>query len=109
MSGPNTGVGTTSVIYIIEAQLNLILQAMDACGKDQLIEVNKAAHDQYNQELRKALQETVWAGDCKSWYKREDGEIVTLYPRNARTFRREHKHLQMNDFVLRPRIKLVAE
>lgn len=109
MSGPNTGVGTTSVIYIIEAQLNLILQAMDACGKDQLIEVNKAAHDQYNQELRKALQETVWAGDCKSWYKREDGEIVTLYPRNARTFRREHKHLQMNDFVLRPRTKLAAE
>ena len=108
MSGPNTGVGTTSVIYIIEAQINLILQAMDASGEDQLIEVRQAANEAYNQRLREALQATVWAGDCKSWYKREDGEIVTLYPRNARTFRREHKHLQLADFNLRPRPKLAA-
>ena len=108
MSGPNTGVGTTSVIYIIEAQINLILQAMDASGEDQLIEVRQAANEAYNQRVRDAVQATVWAGDCKSWYKREDGEIVTLYPRNARTFRREHKHLQLADFNLRPRPKLAA-
>ena len=70
--------------------------------------VRQAANEAYNQRLREALQATVWAGDCKSWYKREDGEIVTLYPRNARTFRREHKHLQLADFNLRPRPKLAA-
>ena len=29
-TGPNTGVGTTPVVYMIEAQLNLILQAIDS-------------------------------------------------------------------------------
>ena len=109
MSGPNTGVGTTSVIYIIEAQLNLILQAIAAAGDDQLIEVTEAATGVYNSKLHKALQKTVWAGDCRSWYKREDGEIVTLYPHNARRFRREHSRLRRSDFQIRPRLRSAGE
>ena len=109
MSGPNTGVGTTSVVYIIEAQLNLILQAIDAAGNEKLISVSKAANDSYNHKLRGALQNTVWAGDCKSWYKRDDGEIVTLYPHSARSFSRDHQHLLSNDFDIRPRLKSAME
>lgn len=109
MSGPNTGVGTTSVIYIIEAQLNLILQAIAEGGSDRLIEVSAAANARYNSKLREALQQTVWAGDCRSWYKREDGEIVTLYPHNARRFRREHRRLQRDDFEIRPRLRSAGE
>jgi cation diffusion facilitator CzcD-associated flavoprotein CzcO len=101
-TGPNTGVGSTSVVYMIEAQLRLILQAIEAAGPDQLIEVTQQACERYNREIRDALQETVWAGDCQSWYKRPDGEITTLYPYDARTFLRDHKHLVHEDFTLRP-------
>ena len=99
-TGPNTGVGTTSVVFMIEAQLQLILQAINAAGRDQLIEVSAAAHDRYNQDIRTALQNTVWAGDCLSWYKRPDGEIASLYPYNARAFLKDHQRLEMRDFVL---------
>lgn len=109
MSGPNTGVGTTSVVYMIEAQLQLILQVIEAAGKDKLIEVTDTANKAYNAMIREALRDTVWAGDCKSWYKRDDGEIVTLYPFNARTFRRDHKHLQKSDFSLTARLKSAVE
>jgi cation diffusion facilitator CzcD-associated flavoprotein CzcO len=107
-TGPNTGVGTTSVVYMIEAQLNLILQAIEAAGSDKLIEVTAQANDRYNQEIREALQDTVWAGDCLSWYKRPDGEITTLYPYDARTFLQDHKHLVTKDFNLRPAPSLIA-
>ena len=100
-TGPNTGVGTTSVVVMIEAQLTLILQAIKAAGSDQLIEVSAAAHDRYNENIRAALQNTVWAGDCLSWYKRPDGEIASLYPYNARTFLKDHQQLDTRDFVLR--------
>jgi len=100
-TGPNTGVGTTSVVYMIEAQLNLILQAIDAASDNKLIAVTEAAHERYNRQIREALQNTVWAGDCQSWYKRPDGEISTLYPHNARTFLKDHKHLETADFELR--------
>ncbi|MEH6636826.1 MAG: NAD(P)/FAD-dependent oxidoreductase [Halioglobus sp.] len=99
-TGPNTGVGTTSVVYMIEAQLNLILQAITAAGDDKVIQVRADAHKRYNDDIRAALQETVWAGDCLSWYKREDGEIASLYPYNARTFLKDHKHLEEADFEL---------
>lgn len=100
-TGPNTGVGTTSVVYMIEAQLNLILQAIKTAGNNRLIQVSQAAHRRYNEEIRSALQNTVWAGDCKSWYKRADGEISSLYPYNARTFLKDHRKLAMEDFELR--------
>mgnify|MGYP001815372118 FL=1 len=101
-TGPNTGVGTTSVVFMIEAQLQLICQAIEAAGTDQLIEVTSQASDRYNREIREALQETVWAGDCQSWYKRPDGEITTLYPYDARTYLRDHQQLVREDFTLRP-------
>jgi cation diffusion facilitator CzcD-associated flavoprotein CzcO len=100
-TGPNTGVGTTSVVYMIEAQLKLIMQAIEAAGREKLIAVTDAANDRYNLEIREALQDTVWAGDCLSWYKRPDGEITTLYPYNARTFLRDHRKLEPEDFELR--------
>jgi len=99
-TGPNTGVGTTSVVYMIEAQLNLILQAIDAAGDDKTIQVSQSAHKRYNDEIRTALQDTVWAGDCLSWYKRADGEIASLYPYNARAFLKDHKHLVNEDFEI---------
>lgn len=99
-TGPNTGVGTTSVVYMIEAQLNLILQAIELAGRDKLIEVKASALQRYNDDIRAALQETVWAGDCHSWYKREDGENPTLYPYNARSYLRDHTTLVREDFKL---------
>ena len=109
MSGPNTGVGHSSVVYLIEAQLEMIMQALKACGDDKLIRVTEAANEDYNRGLREALQQSVWAGDCKSWYKREDGEIVTLYPHDARTFRRERKQLRPSDFDIYPRARSAGE
>lgn len=100
-TGPNTGVGTTSVVYMIEAQLKLILQAIDKAGMGRLIQVREEASTRYNREIRRALQGTVWAGDCQSWYKRPDGEISTLYPYNARAFLKDHERLEQGDFEIR--------
>jgi len=103
LTGPNTGVGTTSVVYMIEAQLELVLQVLDAAGEDRLIEVTDEANLRYNGTIRAALADTVWAGDCKSWYKRADGEITTLYPFDARSFRRDHRRLVRGDFLVTAR------
>lgn len=100
-TGPNTGVGTTSVVYMIEAQLQLIMQAIETAGNNKLIQVREEASRRYNDDIHSALQDTVWAGDCMSWYKRPDGEIPALYPYNARSYLKDHKHLQRGDFELR--------
>ncbi len=102
-TGPNTGVGTTSIVLMIEAQMELILQAIAAAGRSRLIEVKQHALQRYNEDIQRALQGTVWAGSCSSWYKREDGRISSLYPYDARTYIADHRRLVMADFQLSDR------
>ncbi len=97
-TGPNTGVGTTSVVYMIEKQVDYIMQLIEKAGRTGLLAPKKEAQNTFNETLQSDLQNTVWASNCKSYYKREDGKIVTLYPYNARTFSKRHKHVNWNEF-----------
>jgi len=102
-TGPNSGVGTTSVVYMIEKQVNYIIQAIKAAGADKLIEVRADVMNEYNDEIQSALQQTVWAAGCSSYYRRDDGKIATLYPYNARAFKRRHKKLKIDQYQITDR------
>ena len=88
---------------MIEAQLQLIMQAIAAAGSERLIEVRSSAAAAYTRKIRQALKETVWAASCNSWYKKDNGEIDTLYPHNARSYLRDHRRLLLEHFRLSPR------
>jgi cation diffusion facilitator CzcD-associated flavoprotein CzcO len=103
VTGPNTGVGSTSVIFMIEQSANMIINCIQAAGEDGLIAPKKEAMQAYDAEIQAALAGTVWATSCKSWYKRDDGDITILYPYNAQTFRRRHKTLRADHFEIRRR------
>lgn len=100
-TGPNTGVGTTSVVYMIEQTVGWIMRAMALAGDDGIVDVRPAAQRSYNDRIQADLQKTVWASGCHSWYRREDGKIETLYPYNARAFRRQMSRLKKDDLIVR--------
>jgi cation diffusion facilitator CzcD-associated flavoprotein CzcO len=102
ITGPNTGVGTSSVVYMIELQLDYILKLMRAAGSDHLISVKHAVLRHFNEKVQDKLSRTVWASGCDSWYVREDGKIVTLYPGNAKQFAKEHQQLDLENYELVP-------
>ena len=100
VTGPNTGVGSTSVIFMIEQSANLIINCIKATGTEGLIAPKKEAMQAYDAEIQAALATTVWATSCSSWYKRDDGHITILYPYNAQAYRRGHKKIRLEDFHL---------
>jgi cation diffusion facilitator CzcD-associated flavoprotein CzcO len=100
VTGPNTGVATTSVVFMIEQQVHFIMQLIKRAGREKLISVKQEAQDRYNDLIHSALKDTVWSSGCKSWYIREDGRITTLYPYNGRTFRKQSKKVNFNDFTI---------
>jgi cation diffusion facilitator CzcD-associated flavoprotein CzcO len=102
-TGPNTGVGSTSVVFIIEQEIAFILGCIRRAGRDRLLGVREAACRRYNADIQAALQRSVWASGCHSWYRREDGRIATLYPWNARRFRRQLARWVALDFELETR------
>ena len=101
VTGPNTGVGTTSVVFMIEQSVRYILELIDKAGGDGMISVRHEPLAAYNETLHAQLEQTVWASGCKSWYRREDGKIIILYPNNARAFREQLKRVNMADFEIR--------
>jgi cation diffusion facilitator CzcD-associated flavoprotein CzcO len=103
VTGPNTGVGSTSVIFMIEQAANMIMDCIRSAGPDGLIAPTAAAMQAYDDEIQQALAGTVWATSCQSWYKRADGRITVLYPYNGQTFRRRHRRLRRGHFEIRRR------
>ncbi|GAC1440078.1 MAG: NAD(P)/FAD-dependent oxidoreductase [Solirubrobacteraceae bacterium] len=111
--GPNTGLGHTSMVYIIEAQINYVLEALEALPAQSgaTLEPRPEAQQRYNAELQGALKDTVWqTGGCGSWYLDEHGNNVTLWPdftfrfkRLTDGFDREHYELRTAPANLRPR------
>jgi len=98
VTGPNTGVGSTSVIFMIEQSAKMIINCIRAAGKNGLIAPTREAMDNYNSEIQQALAGTVWATSCSSWYKRDDGRITALYPYSARTYRKRHRTFRPGHF-----------
>jgi cation diffusion facilitator CzcD-associated flavoprotein CzcO len=97
LTGPNTGLGHTSMIYMIESQLNYVLDALallDARGAVAL-DTRRDRQDAYNAQLQRRLAGTVWnAGGCASWYLDAAGCNRTIWPDH--TFRFRHRTRRVN-------------
>jgi cation diffusion facilitator CzcD-associated flavoprotein CzcO len=81
--GPNTGLGHSSMILMIEAQIDYAVQAIELMKREgvRTLEVRADAQAAYNRRIQKRMQRTVWSrGGCVSYYQTESGKITTLYP-----------------------------
>jgi cyclohexanone monooxygenase len=81
--GPNTVLGHNSVIFMIESQVEYILQLIRKVDLSQCsaIEVKQEQQDRFNQKIQQQLQGTVWqAGGCVSWYQTQEGKNFSLWP-----------------------------
>jgi cation diffusion facilitator CzcD-associated flavoprotein CzcO len=89
--GPNTGLGHTSMVFMIESQVAYVIDAlahMDSTAATTL-EVRPEAQDAYNRRLQSRLARTVWnRGGCRSWYLDANGRNTSLWPGSTWTFRR---------------------
>jgi cyclohexanone monooxygenase len=89
--GPNTGLGHTSMVFMIESQITYLLDALETMRRRGVtaLEPARTAQQQWNDDLQARLRRTVWnTGGCWSWYLDEHGRNVTLWPRATFTFRR---------------------
>ncbi len=102
MIGPNTVLGHNSMVYIIEAQVDYILQALDAAAGG-TIEASAAAQRNYNAQLQRTLANSVWmTGGCSSYYVDAAGRNTVNWPHSAMAFRRGVRRLDRSEYLMRP-------
>lgn len=84
--GPNTNLGHNSILFMVERQLNLILQALAVQTRSSrpqaapTVAVRTEAYERDDRHTQHLLTRTVWADACTSWYKDAAGRITNNWP-----------------------------
>lgn len=103
LMGPNTGLGHNSIVFMIEAQLAYVMDAlrtMEARGAER-VEVRQEAQDAYNVRLQARMPGTVWnSGGCASWYIDANGRNSTVWPDFTWRFWQENRQFDAASYEL---------
>ena len=79
--GPNTN-GTTSVMFIHEAQVHYVMGALRSLTRRRggSVEVRESVSARYNRRVQAALVGTVWTAGCTNYFRAPSGKLVTQLP-----------------------------
>ena len=103
--GPNSGLGHSSVVYMVEAQIAHIVQALRHLERSgaAVIEARAEAQAAYVEAVDRRMRGTVWvAGGCRSWYLDATGRNSTLWPDFTWRYRRRIARVDPAEYELRP-------
>ena len=80
--GPNTWVGHTSMVLMIEGQAQYILEAikMIRARSLQSVEVRRDVQDAFNRRLHRRLERTVWSPGSAGWCRRKSRKSTARWP-----------------------------
>ncbi|MFJ4621469.1 flavin-containing monooxygenase [Streptomyces sp. NPDC088812] len=104
--GPNTGLGNSSMILMIESQLNYLadyLRQLNVLGGRAALDARPGAVRAWNHRVQERMKRTVWnTGGCTSWYLDANGRNTTIWPGTTAEFRRETRRVDLAEYeVLR--------
>ncbi|MEV8568223.1 NAD(P)/FAD-dependent oxidoreductase [Streptomyces sp. NPDC051322] len=105
--GPNTGLGNSSMILMIESQLSYLadyLRQLNVLGGRAALDPRPAAVSAWNERVQQRMKRTVWnTGGCTSWYLDANGRNTTIWPGTTTEFRRATREVDLGEYqVIRP-------
>ncbi|MBX6355765.1 MAG: NAD(P)/FAD-dependent oxidoreductase [Micromonosporaceae bacterium] len=99
--GPNTGLGHTSVVLMIESQLHQVVAALQYMRRTGVpaIEPDPEAQERFAAAVDAKMAGTVWtSGGCTSWYLDRTGHNPTIWPGYATGFRLRLRRFRPEDY-----------
>ena len=102
--GPNTNVGSNSVIFMLEAQARYIVRAlkhMRRKGKT-YVAVRSSTMADFVAKIDRWMVGTVWTTRCSNYFRAPNGRVVTQWPRSARSFWGMTRRFKPADFHFAP-------
>lgn len=106
MYGPNTNLGSGSIVHILESQIAYIVQAAELLrGGVRYLDLRRDVMDAFDARVRRRLGTSVWnAGGCDSWYVRHGADgtrrNTNNWPGFMLGYRRATRRLDPADYRL---------
>lgn len=100
LMGPNTGLGHSSMIFMIEAQVEHAMRAMRTMRERGLraVDVRGEVQEGFVGRTQEGLRRSVWASGCRSWYLNAAGKNTTLWPGFTFTYHRLARAFRLSDY-----------
>ena len=100
MYGPNTNVGSGSIIYMLESQARYIRQVVQylAARPGHALAARPIAEQSWDDWLQRRLQDTPW-NFCSSWYRNASGRITNNWPGATALFRWKTRKFDLSDYI----------
>ncbi|WP_406014560.1 NAD(P)/FAD-dependent oxidoreductase [Streptomyces sp. NBC_00984] len=100
--GPNTGLGNSSMILMIESQLNYMadyLRQLNVLGGRVALDARASAVGAWNRRVQERMKRTVWnTGGCNSWYLDANGRNTTVWPGTTAEFRKVTRSVDLSEY-----------
>ena len=95
--GPNTNLGGSSIIQMLEAQASWIAQVVRriADGQARHVAVRRTAWEAYDREMQDRLGTGIWSR-CDSWY-RDGSRITTNWPGSVAEYQQRLARVEWGD------------
>jgi cation diffusion facilitator CzcD-associated flavoprotein CzcO len=104
LMGPNTGLGHSSMVYMIESQIHYVMDAVARMQQNgwQSVDVKPDLQEHYNRDIQGGLGHSVWnAGGCSSWYLHPvTGRNTALWPGFTFNYRATTKHFDASAYQI---------
>jgi len=106
LMGPNTGLGHNSMVYMIESQIQYVMDALRTMRRERIrsLEVRADVQAAYNVGLQEKLGKAVWQSGCRSWYINEAGKNTTLWPGFTFKYREQVRRINLVDYRQEPAV-----
>lgn len=102
--GPNTNVGSNSVIFVLEAQARYIVRALKYLRRNErrYISVRPDTVSSFLADVDRWMEGTVWTTRCSNYFRAPNGRVVTQWPRSAGAFWAMTRRFRARDYSFTP-------
>jgi cation diffusion facilitator CzcD-associated flavoprotein CzcO/acetyl esterase/lipase len=99
MYGPNTNLGSGSVIFQLESQMAYIADAVERLRRTGgWLSVRPEIQRAFDSEMQSRLSTSVWQTGCNNWYVDEHGRNTNNWPGFTLEYRRRTRRLDPSDY-----------
>jgi cation diffusion facilitator CzcD-associated flavoprotein CzcO len=105
LMGPNTGLGHSSIIYMLESQIAYIVDALVRMERSGIgvLDVRRSVAERFSAEMQRRLTRSVWSsGGCGSWYLDAEGRNPTMWPGFTFEYRHRTRRIDLADHHIAP-------
>lgn len=98
--GPNTNLGHSSIIYMLESQFNYVVGCLQILARRGLryIDVKPDVQSAFNAHIQDAISTTIWSRGCNSWYQTAEGKQTNNWPGYTFSYRRLTRTPELDDY-----------